>query len=351
MSLPPQEIPLGAMRFNSDSQKLEYWNGGAWFQIKTFSPNLGDTQSQAGARGVFFFAFDNSGSEPKMVDYITIPTQGNAIDFGDMTGDAMFYGGGFSSNTRGFYVGGNTPSGSYRTNQIQFITFSSTGNSQDFGDLQETITYNPVGVSNQTRGIRCGGATTPTGSINILEYVTMASAGNAADFGDMERKRRFATSANTPTRGFVSGGDDGNTRFSDTELITIPTTGNTFTFGDLGDIQNNGNNGVICSSTRAIVGGGSVPSGHQKTIKQFEMSSLGNHTEFGDLSAIRLYMAGCSNPVRGVFGGGNAQPSPAYLNIIEYINISTGGDAVDFGDRTEQGSYNTGASNAHGGLG
>ena len=81
------------------------------------------------------------------------------------------------------------------------------------------------------------------------------------------------------------------------------------------------------------------------------MISLGTHQEFGDLSAIRLYMAGCSSPVRGVFGGGNAQPSPAYLNIIEYINISTGGDAVDFGDRTEQGSYNTGASNAHGGLG
>ena len=40
MSLPPVEIPLGAMRFNSDSQKLEYWNGSAWMQIQTFSPNL-----------------------------------------------------------------------------------------------------------------------------------------------------------------------------------------------------------------------------------------------------------------------------------------------------------------------
>jgi len=29
MSLPPVEIPLGAMRFNSDSQKLEYWSGSA----------------------------------------------------------------------------------------------------------------------------------------------------------------------------------------------------------------------------------------------------------------------------------------------------------------------------------
>ena len=48
MSLPPSEIPLGAMRFNSDSQKLEYWMGSAWMQIKTFSPNL-----DGGARGLF----------------------------------------------------------------------------------------------------------------------------------------------------------------------------------------------------------------------------------------------------------------------------------------------------------
>ena len=33
MSLPPSEIPLGAMRFNSDSQKFEYWMGSAWMQV------------------------------------------------------------------------------------------------------------------------------------------------------------------------------------------------------------------------------------------------------------------------------------------------------------------------------
>ena len=47
MSLPPVEIPLGAMRFNSDSQKLEYFNGDVWMQIHTFSPNL-----DGGARGL-----------------------------------------------------------------------------------------------------------------------------------------------------------------------------------------------------------------------------------------------------------------------------------------------------------
>ena len=206
MSLPPSEIPLGAMRFNSDSQKLEYWMGSAWMQIQTFSPNLGDTQSIAGARGIIFFAFDNS-NNPKMVDYITIPSQGNAIDFGDMTGNATFYGGGVSSNTRAVYFGGSTPGGSYKTDEIQFITISSTGDSQDFGDLTGVVQYNPSGVSNQTRGVRCGGASVPTTSFNVLDYVTIATEGNAIDFGDMVRQRRFATSANTPIRGFVTGGD------------------------------------------------------------------------------------------------------------------------------------------------
>ena len=78
MSLPSVEIPLGAMRFNSDSQKLEYWNGSAWFQIQTFSPNL-----DGGARGLFGGGATPSNSD--VIDFITISTAGNATDFGDLS--------------------------------------------------------------------------------------------------------------------------------------------------------------------------------------------------------------------------------------------------------------------------
>ena len=48
------EIPAGAMRFNSDSQKLEYWNGSAWFQVHTATPNLASAGDPTpGARGLF----------------------------------------------------------------------------------------------------------------------------------------------------------------------------------------------------------------------------------------------------------------------------------------------------------
>ena len=82
MSLPPVEVPSGAMRFNSDSQKLEYYDGAQWLQVSTFSPNL-----NGGARGVFA----GGSNEPSpnttynTLDYVTISTTGNAIDFGDLT--------------------------------------------------------------------------------------------------------------------------------------------------------------------------------------------------------------------------------------------------------------------------
>ena len=81
MSLPPVEIPLGAMRFNSDSQKLEYFNGDVWMQVHTFSPNL-----DGGARAVFMGNFTEvSPGSTGTIDYVTIATTANATDFGDRT--------------------------------------------------------------------------------------------------------------------------------------------------------------------------------------------------------------------------------------------------------------------------
>ena len=155
MSLPPSEIPLGAIRFNSDSQKLEYWNGSAWMQIQTFSPTL-----DGGARGL---AYRAGGSN--QIDFITIPTAGNATDFGDATTSA----GGrhtAASNTRSIAAGGGTPG---RINVIDFVTFSSTGDAQNFGDLTQVgAGGGQTGLSNQTRGI-FGGRGTPYGSSNVSD--------------------------------------------------------------------------------------------------------------------------------------------------------------------------------------
>jgi hypothetical protein len=52
MSLPPSEIPQGAIRFNTDSQKLEFYAQGEWWVMSTDTPNLGrGADSTPGARG------------------------------------------------------------------------------------------------------------------------------------------------------------------------------------------------------------------------------------------------------------------------------------------------------------
>ena len=97
MSLPPKEIPLGAMRFNSDSQKLEYFNGDIWMQVHTFNPDL-----DGGARGMFGGGWINSPSTvyTNAIDYITISTAGNAVTFGDLLNKTTYMGA-VASRTRG----------------------------------------------------------------------------------------------------------------------------------------------------------------------------------------------------------------------------------------------------------
>ena len=54
MSLPPSEIPQGAIRFNTDSQKLEFYAQGEWWEMVIDTPALGvAADTGAGARGVF----------------------------------------------------------------------------------------------------------------------------------------------------------------------------------------------------------------------------------------------------------------------------------------------------------
>ena len=135
MSLPPVEIPLGAMRFNSDSQKLEYWNGQIWMQIHTFSPDL-----NGGTRGIF-----SGGRNSNVIQYITISTAGNASDFGDAT--INHEGGAASSRVR--YCGTGTLGYS---NVIDYVTFATTGDAVDFGDLTASE-FQKAGASDSHGGI------------------------------------------------------------------------------------------------------------------------------------------------------------------------------------------------------
>ena len=77
-------------------------------------------------------------------------------------------------------------------------------------------------------------------------------------------------------------------------------------------------------------------------IDYINISTTGNATDFGDRT-VTGYGGGCSSRTRGVCAG---QADNTVSNVIDYVTISSTGDAVDFGDRTVTSTRFQGASNA-----
>jgi len=338
---PPERIAeigvgfkAGQLRYNTDSNKVELYDGNQWAEVQSSSPNL-----NGGARGVLGGGYTQSSPNAfNIIDYITISSTGNAIDFGDLS-TAKWGTSSCASSTRGLLAGGYN---STNINVIDFITISSTGNSQDFGDLTYT-TRASASCSSSTRGIFAGGYAGAPAFYNNIDYVTIASTGNAVDFGDSTFAGAYKRACSSPTRGLFGGGTTGSA-VNTIDFITISTLGNALDFGDLTKIRDSA---AACSnSTRGVFGGGSNP-GIFNTIDFVTISTLGNAVNFGNLTQTRHAPAAVSSPTRGVWGGGVA---PGVVNTIDYVTLLTQGDAVDFGDLTTSRGYAGSCSNGHGGL-
>ena len=121
-NLPPAEIPRGAIRFNTDSNKPELWDGSQWAEFQLSTPNLGrSVDIQPGARGIFIGGLNNSPSPNTLrteIDYINLASTGDAVDFGDITAGRL--GGACSSRTRAIKMGGLESPGIVQ--DIDFVT-------------------------------------------------------------------------------------------------------------------------------------------------------------------------------------------------------------------------------------
>ena len=324
----------------------------------------GPTEQRGRGRGLFSL----SGGAPaalNSINYIQISSSGNPVDFGDLS-YAGHQGSAVSSLTRGIFNNGNNPGDSdyTSTNVLDYVTIATTGNSVDFGDLT-TFRYGFAPVSNSTRGVFVGGLNEyvspyPTGGApsaytNTMDYITMATLGNAIEFGDSFSSASSHNSATcSSTRGVYTISFNGSSNDNSLYYITIATTGNGQDFGNLS--YTNGNRqhrGVVSNGTRGIFAGALVGPAAVSNIDHITIASLGDGQDFGDLTLARRTIGGTSNSVRGVFAGGyDAPPGPSgRVNIIDYITIASTGDAQDFGDLIEKVTENVGCSDSHGGLG
>ena len=344
---PPEEpTPVGAFRFNTDTGKLEYYDGNQWVNITTDSPDLHTGGTRALSVGGL-----GPGGVTSNIQVIDMSTTGNSVQ-----SDGSYYAGvrlmgGTSSRTRAIFFGGYTT-----RNDIRFIEIASDGyGSFDFGDLTGAR-WGVSAASDGTRALAMGGTLGPgtvTAGENFIEYVTISSTGDSVDFGDLTNETAAGSATCSPTRALQFGGydDAANADTNTIQFVTIATLGNAADFGDLS--ENGYLMGGVCNAVRSIRMGGyeSTNAGARRDHIEFvTTATLGNMTDFGNLTAIKSDGGTASSSTRGIFMGGT--PGPSTLQTIDYIQIMTTGDAMDFGDMS---AYpiedNVGVSNGHGGLG
>ena len=312
----------------------------------------GDT-SQRG-RGVGLLMGNNSSAADGM-KYFSLISSGNTTPFGDLTNDDVINGGAGASSTRGVIGGGHPGSGpSGDVNTMEYVTIATTGNALNFGDLTEV--KRDIGVvGSDTRGCWCGGADIPA-VLNTIDYITFASTGDAVDFGDLYLARRTpAGGGSSGTRGLLAGGFTGAYP-NIIDYITIASTGNGTDFGDL-TVGRTSFAGTS-SPTRAVWGGGWVSPSALNTMDYVTIATTGNATDFGDLIP-QIYnpIGACGSHIRGMWIGGydGGSPGLGYINNIQYITIATTGNAQDWGDLiaaadNERSGDQGATSDCHGGL-
>lgn len=159
-----------------------------------FGDLLSQTSYLAGCSSTTRGLFAGGVDPLNVIQYITIASTGNSTDFGDLTSSRGYFASS-SSNVRGIFAGGNTggsvssPSYVDNVNIIDYVTIASTGNAIDFGDLSVLNSrHTHASCSSKTRSLFGGGLT--ASRLSRIDYITIASLGNSIAFGDLTLARQ-----------------------------------------------------------------------------------------------------------------------------------------------------------------
>ena len=180
--------------------------------------DFGDLTNVAGNRTASFssptrFVCMSGHSSPNqgVIDFLNIASKGNTVRFGNITFAGKGYGSakmnrGLSNSTRGLFAGGYQPNSPYPVvSFIDYVTIASEGNATNFGDMT-SVRYNNMTTGSQTRGILAGGqgdqpTFTREKTIDSVEYAT---TGTAVHFGELSIAASSG-SANSDSHGGLGG--------------------------------------------------------------------------------------------------------------------------------------------------
>ena len=296
--------------------------------------------SSSAARGLFSGGISNA-----TIDYIVIATGSNAVVFGNLpaTLDSQA---GCSDGSRGVFAGGTSTftfgGGSIRSTYgaILYVTIATAGNATTLGNLSQARSAAGA-VSDATRAVFGGGVTNVNDGSTYttkLDYIAIATGGTAtATASGLTVARNSLAGVSSATRGVFGGGFGSGGAKNTLDYLTISSFTGATTFGNL-TIARYGVAGVSDLSRGVFCGGaaGSFPVTQYAAMDYITIATTGNATTFGNLTVARFGGAGVSNETRGAIGGGG--------NVIDYITIATTGNATDFGDLTTSRNNTAGAS-------
>ena len=322
------EAPVeGTVRFNTDLNTLEFYNGVDWRQ---FTVN-----GSGGGRAVWAGNQDPSGVYAH-IQFRHFTTAGETQYFGDLLAGTRS-GGGTAGTTRGLVMGGSAPG---VVNTIQYITVPAQGDAIDFGDLT-AARGNTHALASSTRAVQPGGYESTPGLVyqNEIDYVEISTLGNAVDFGDTQIDC-ISSCVQSPTRGVFSQENPSSTS-NTIAYITIASKGNAVDFGYLSKGRTP-KEGSASNNTRGIFG----PDG--TTVDYVTIATQGNAQAFTELTTSLAAGAACASQTRFMISG---KEGPAAGKTIFMIQFATLGEVTSFGDLSMAGYNSQALSNCHGGLG
>ena len=223
--------------------------------------------------------------------------------------------------------------GSLRFNQ-DFATLEFyTGNNWATVNAFTDIPNSPGG----SRGYIAGGYD-GSDQIETIDLIRISTLGNAVNFGDNSSgsgMRQNNGSASSRTRGFrMAGASDATILY-----FTLSTTGKA---EDFSESTTTNSSAALASSTRAVT---AESSGSSKMLEYIEMSTKANAIDFGDRSIATSELGAISSATRGIFCGGGNPSGSNPREEMDVIVIASTGDAVEFGNLTDRrGQLGGGAS-------
>lgn len=258
---------------------------------------------------------------------------------------------------RGVFSGGRTTT---NLSDIQYFNISVPGNPTNFGTLFQATT-SAAGVSNGPRGMHGTGYGFMPGiqgytSTDHLDVFNFYSPGNSTNQGNLTAVRHGGGAASDGSRAVFAGGNmgpPGNWAPGNLmDYIEISSNSNATEFGDLFQSRMNRLAGMS-DSVRGVFGGGQTSTNYPSATDMIDYVTIatpGNALEFGALNTPRQEIGGCSDGAsRGVWAGGQ-YTSTAATTLIDYVTMSTPGNAATFGDLTLAGLGLQGTSNGSSGV-